>query len=1712
MTLHRHTDTTTPTTTPSTPTSEGSLSDFQLSQIHDSRDPSSDESRDLLGVVYGSSDSLKPDIATYAHHPYDVPTRPLGFHSDDGDDDEDDDDEEEETRLDLTDGDDILDGGGFPSAKPPPPPPPPPLPPHLDVMSAVNAVTTSSAPPIAAGTGAVPLGLVVARHEMSGRPSLAQTPPPPPSLPSQRGGETAKVPTVSAQSGNFATVGGTGSPALPRPSVADFVRRLNLDAAKVSEPPQWDKATKETAIALNECQGNSLPDINSSRPLPFQELSGSLPLITRYKRLDDDDDFTDDQATSRDSPCTTDFTSEVTTCQISLENLDDGANKVIDSPIRTKRYRKKPIGLALAIDLDENDSDTKQETALIDSYQGPQNLYHERTPRRQSFVVLSLEDNDTSQGDSWDHSELEEDALETMKIEDKWKLKDIPRCPKTQPYRMESDGGDMAVINISEGEDDRKLLKCQEKNEYESDPTPYDVGKGSRVKSVLYDVREDAHDGKEGRVKKSSKDSGMIDEGHDNPAYIDDEQDAVSQDDNGQADQSPDRSPVEVSRRRSNPEIWPAGHRSEDIVRSHSYGNELNEVMNNLSGDQEEPTAVVLPPTLRKRSTSRGRPENIEGKENGILVENTPTTPKKEKVIVSFGPTFAYGAEDTATASIFQKLVGGGASHSKLTRSESSKSNLVGSKTGREEIFTRSTSNIWEGGSRTKGSGGSPHYGRPPQAPSSSSQKSIRLQQHLYRNSRRNMQAKLLRQLSDVYYDDHRYNNNDHHGGGSRHDHSHHHHHHHHHSRHNRDSSPSTPTTDHRGHGHHSHSHGHGHGHHHRSQSQKHSHKPKHEPLRRLNTYAHEDYHKYVQEHEHRYELARSHELLLLQSQQQGYGLGGQGGAGGLKPSSGGEAVRRISHYQQEEKGKTDVERWVGVHGDQPAEGAPSQPLLPSPGTPHIVVSPEDSNGINPGQGESETGLGAPGPNGPVFPNAQSTPAPPPTPANNIEENRSSRPDKLALNMTTLTLPDGRHPSLDGAFFKKTRRHSISEMHQRFGSQTNLQRSNSTNNIQRSNSRNSLAPSVLDWKQEGNDSLIACLSALYGKLLVVMGMAFPTAEVISHDIPVTFYNGFYLYLYIGSIIFLVYAYLFLLHAINIPTETLKSKFHSIRSLMTIPDLSMVLPTRITSKQEGNLASKDSRQSGCADLDKESDRVSINTGSYRTPKYTLTEGTNHGSMYLKMGAVLFGIGSMIYSGLEVGQYFELKSDENCADILLAISPAARMLFTFIQMYFIFLNSRVAISRHRIIARFGLMHMIGTNLCIWLNVLVQETKHEIINLTLGPGGHHGGDFDSHGGGHGSGGGGDHGAGDHGASGAGHHTDTTAVLGHDTDHHGHSVDNFTDHVLLNDTTSDHHTYEPHDIHQVANASHHIVRRGANQQALSIYECRRSDLMGELVDEASPFLFPCTIEYSLLCAGVLYVIWKNINKPEVACDGDSDISTYIARKARHHYSVDCAHANRGLFMGILVLVLTIISLILFFVLINNEAYKEVAILEANIIELSVYGVSSITVIIGMIQMRELEFIPEGDIELDNILLLIAQSGVYIYTSFTVIGGHFTMTDNLILPLLSSIVTLLQTTLQTIFVLDASRRCCYNQDQLQRKPGREMVTFLLVCNLAMWAINTFETSRADAHPTQLNFYGIWAWTIISHISMPLAIFYRFHVTVCLCEIWKRSYKLRHDY
>lgn len=39
---------------------------------------------------------------------------------------------------------------------------------------------------------------------------------------------------------------------------------------------------------------------------------------------------------------------------------------------------------------------------------------------------------------------------------------------------------------------------------------------------------------------------------------------------------------------------------------------------------------------------------------------------------------------------------------------------------------------------------------------------------------------------------------------------------------------------------------------------------------------------------------------------------------------------------------------------------------------------------------------------------------------------------------------------------------------------------------------------------------------------------------------------------------------------------------------------------------------------------------------------------------------------------------------------------------------------AVCKNNAIAYFGLMHMVATNMCVWLNVIIEETKHEILQF--------------------------------------------------------------------------------------------------------------------------------------------------------------------------------------------------------------------------------------------------------------------------------------------------------------------------------------------------------------------------------------------------------------
>ena len=59
--------------------------------------------------------------------------------------------------------------------------------------------------------------------------------------------------------------------------------------------------------------------------------------------------------------------------------------------------------------------------------------------------------------------------------------------------------------------------------------------------------------------------------------------------------------------------------------------------------------------------------------------------------------------------------------------------------------------------------------------------------------------------------------------------------------------------------------------------------------------------------------------------------------------------------------------------------------------------------------------------------------------------------------------------------------------------------------------------------------------------------------------------------------------------------------------------------------------------------------------------------------------------------------------------------------------------------------------------------------------------------------------------------------------------------------------------------------IHTGMNVSSFHESVCdSHANIMGNVFHNASPYLYPCTIEYSLICAGILFVMWKNVGQGE--------------------------------------------------------------------------------------------------------------------------------------------------------------------------------------------------------------------------------------------------------
>ena len=116
------------------------------------------------------------------------------------------------------------------------------------------------------------------------------------------------------------------------------------------------------------------------------------------------------------------------------------------------------------------------------------------------------------------------------------------------------------------------------------------------------------------------------------------------------------------------------------------------------------------------------------------------------------------------------------------------------------------------------------------------------------------------------------------------------------------------------------------------------------------------------------------------------------------------------------------------------------------------------------------------------------------------------------------------------------------------------------------------------------------------------------------------------------------------------------------------------------------------------------------------------------------------------------------------------------------------------------------------------------------------------------------------------------------------------------------------------------------------------------------SPYLYPCLVQYSLICLAVLLTMWTSVSSEQI----QEKVQDKLYSSSCNRYSVDCNGSHAGLFCGVLLVVLTILSVILTFVF-SNVTHDQIQLsdLVRSLSDLLLYSIALLAVLVGTCQMR---------------------------------------------------------------------------------------------------------------------------------------------------------------
>uniref|UniRef100_A0A1I8GDC2 Otopetrin-2 n=1 Tax=Macrostomum lignano TaxID=282301 RepID=A0A1I8GDC2_9PLAT len=423
---------------------------------------------------------------------------------------------------------------------------------------------------------------------------------------------------------------------------------------------------------------------------------------------------------------------------------------------------------------------------------------------------------------------------------------------------------------------------------------------------------------------------------------------------------------------------------------------------------------------------------------------------------------------------------------------------------------------------------------------------------------------------------------------------------------------------------------------------------------------------------------------------------------------------------------------------------------------------------------------------------------------------------------------------------------------------------------------------------------------------------------------------------------------------------------------------------------------------------------------------ITQSETGINLYLRLGAIVFGFGVMIHDGFKISEVIERKSLAACHDMWFIPKQVVHLVFIMAQTYYLFKHHRITFNTQLLLTRFMMVHLIVTNLCIWVKTVIYEIK---VGLTA----------DSH-----------NALKSHPDGGVENYT------GNGTDCHENLLDNGPSHKL------------------------------------------------------GPYLYPCAVEYGLICAAICFKVFSKI--------GDTKVTPYGRKMYPEGPRFTACHkSHKGLFLGLLIMICVLVPMISLQMLNSDKnPHQNIYTLVIVSIECLVLLFTSAMSVTGIVKtVRHLRlYRVRGNEAFDVNLLFVGLAGILCFNLFVAISVGSCAVDSSDISHCptwighKNIITK-AAGLKTLFIMQAiQRRITLELVENNHKPGRGLTIGLLIANLAMWIEAVFEAKRTFAEDFPNGYFGKMAWSIVKYIFLPLIIFFRFHSSVCLSEIWIRSYKM----